>query len=352
MLRLDLLAEDACYSLQGVPVEQMAGKTVLLSGATGILGTHFLYGLAHCQSALHLPIRVVAIAHRGIPEHLQSLGQQGYVHFLCGNLAELDFLASLPKADLIIHAATYGQPSLFIEHSLETLKLNTTTTFALLDKMLPTGKFLFISSSEVYSGLLTPPFSENEIGTTNTDHPRACYIEAKRCGEAICMSYQMQGIDARSARVSLGYGPGVRLGDKRVLHAFIERALREGSIRLKDQGRAKRTYCYIRDSVNMLWRILLQGTSSLYNVGGISTTTIADLALMIGEILDVPVHFPPEADGGLAGAPDEVSLNLSRFTREFGPMNFTDLHTGLTRTIDWQKSLHMQTKTQLDGDLV
>jgi len=210
----------------------------------------------------------------------------------------------------------------------------------LLEKLHPGGHFLFISTSELYSGLNSSPFNEDQIGCSNTNHPRSCYIEAKRCGEAICHAARQAGVDAKSARLCLAYGPGTLVGDKRVIYSFIERGLREKKIQLLDQGNARRTYCYISDAAYMLWRILLEGTEAIYNVGGVSTTTVADLARLIGRSLDVPVIIPDQTQTGLAGAPFDTELDLTRVQKQFGPIRFIDLPTGLATTVDWQRSLY------------
>ncbi len=339
MLRIDLLEQDGLRALRGVPVQKLADKTVLVTGASGIIGTHFLYGLKHCRQELGLRLNVVGVVQRDVPEHLQLLEQQGVVKFLRGDLADARFLESMPAADVVIHAATYGQPALFTANPEVTLKLNTTALFDMLDKLRPDGKCLFVSTSEVYSGLNHPPFNEMQIGTTNTTHPRACYIEAKRCGEAICNAYRGKALAVKSARLSLAYGPGTRLGDNRVLNSFIEHGLRQGVIRLMDPGVAKRTYCYVADAVHMMWRILLEGKEPIYNVGGTSRTTIAELATLIGNLLNVPVEIPAGSAGALAGAPEDVSLDLTRFSTEFGPLEFTPLEEGVARTMEWYKAM-------------
>jgi len=210
---------------------------------------------------------------------------------------------------------------------------------ALLDNLADGGRFLFISTSEVYSGLPNPPYHEAQIGTTNTTHARSCYIEAKRCGEAICNAYSARGVSARSARLALAYGPGTKPGDKRVINAFIERALSQSVLKLQDSGEAKRTYCYVSDAIEILWHILLRGTQPIYNVGGQSRTTVADLAKEVGRIAAVPVEFPQSAQA-LQGAPEDVALDMDRVQNEFGKRQYISFEQGLRQTIEWQRALY------------
>lgn len=336
MNRLDLLETDAQRSLQGVQVNRLVDKVVLITGASGIVGTHLLYGLQYCQRELGLGMEVVAVVRHGVPDHLALLEQHGFVRFLRGDLTDPEFLRSLPSAHIIVHGATYGQPGMFMANPVGTLKLNTTCTFALLERLLPAGHFLFISTSEVYSGMSNPPYREEHIGAINTTHPRSCYIEAKRCGEAICNAFRVDGIDAKSARLCLAYGPGTRPSDKRVLNSFIERGLRNKVIELLDRGDARRTYCYIADAVYMLWKILFEGKDAVYNVGGVSTTTIADLASLVGKLLDASVRIPQDAENGVVGASSDTQLDLSRFNSQFPKPDFIGLEEGVARTVAWQ----------------
>lgn len=237
--------------------------------------------------------------------------------------------------DYVIHAAGYGQPMKFAQDKLQTLRINTGFTQVLFNMVKSTGKFLFISTSEVYSGAKSP-YKETDIGTTTPQHPRACYIEGKRCGEAICMAYREQGYDVKIARLALAYGPGTKKGDTRVLNQFIEQALTTGEIRMKDQGDAVRTYCYVDDAVSQMLNILFKGKDVVYNVGGDSTTDIYMLAKNIAFITDSKVVI---GGGGLSGAPEDVRLDMTKTLAEF-PMEFTSMVEGLMKTIEYQKELY------------
>ncbi len=342
MLRVDLLERDGKDSLADVPISMLEDKTIMITGASGIIGTHFLYALNHMRKEFGVRVKVIAVVNRGIPEHLALFSNEKSIRFCEGDLSDETFVNSLPTADVIVHAATYGQPGMFMEHPETTIKLNTSVTLALLERTLAKdGKFLFVSTSEVYSGLTAPPFSEIQIGTSTPNHPRACYIEAKRCGEAIVNVYRQKGFEAKSTRLSLAYGPGTRPGDQRVLNHFVEKALVGKEIKLLDQGEAKRTYCYVSDAVNMMWRILLEGKECVYNVGGCSTLTIAELARLVGKICGVQVIFPDTGRGGISGAPEDVRLDISRVNSEFGKREFIDFEKGLKNTIEWQRSMYL-----------
>ena len=201
-------------------LSELEGKSILITGASGLIGTYFLACLKVLSEKKKIG-KITAICNSQYPVYLNDLVNYPEIEIIIGDLTNYEFLPKMPMADYIIHAAGYGQPGRFMENPIKTLKLNTETTFCLFDKLKKDGKLLFLSTSEVYSGLTNPPHKESEIGSTNTTHPRSCYIEAKRCGEAICNAYRTKGVKAKSARLSLAYGPGTKQNDLRVINSFI-----------------------------------------------------------------------------------------------------------------------------------
>ena len=226
-----------------------------------------------------------------------------------------------------------------MKNPVATLAINVDATFALFKKLRKGGSFMFISSSEVYCGLEIVPFKEDQIGTSTPYHPRASYIEGKRCAEAICAAYRSDGVRAISIRLGDTYGPGTKIGDKRALNSFIERALKLKKIELMDQGDAIRTYCYISDAFEVMVRILAEGSQSVYNVGGVSVVSIANLAKEIGGLTQSEVIFPKE-NQYIQGAPRVLNLDLTRSEVEFNKVHYLGLTEGLKRTIAWQRQLY------------
>lgn len=336
---IQIIESDAAEVVKKVDLSPLLGKRVLITGASGLIGQNLLASLKIFLGENASHTEVFAICQSRPTETLTKLMDYPGGKILIGDLTREDFLKSLPEADFIIHAAGYAQPGRFLANPVKTLKLNTSATFALVEKLRAGGKFLFISSSEIYSGLPNPPYLESQTGSVSPEHPRACYIYGKLGGEAICNAYRLGGIAAKSARVSLVYGPGARPGDTRALYNFIDKALTEKEIKLIDRGLANRSYCYVTDIAEMLWKVLLYGKEAVYNVGGRSQVTIFELAEKIGEYLGVPVAAP-EAGQGLAGSPLDVSVDISRLERELGKMDFVNLDEGLKRTIKWQKALN------------
>jgi nucleoside-diphosphate-sugar epimerase len=336
---IQLLKLDAQCALKGLSFETLRGSKVLITGASGFIGSHLLTGLLQMQQALGGELSICAAVRRDVSPWLASMCSEGSVAFYKGNLSQVDFLSSLPPANVIIHAATYGQPGKFADFPDETLKLNTLSTFYLLDKLRTGDRFLFLSSSEVYDGLENAPFHEEQIGRTNTTHPRACYIEGKRCGEAICNAYRTKGIDAKAVRLSHAYGPGTRNDDRRAMNSFIRMALSDKKITLLDAGLARRSYCYISDAGAMLWRILLEGRELIYNVGGDYGTTIAEMAQRIGGILNVDVVVPEDGSRAMPGAPNEVRVSVAKFENEFGKLEPTGPDAGLRQTVKWHQAI-------------
>ncbi len=336
-----LLEEDAARIAGAVDLGGLAGARILLTGATGQIGTHLLATLLQASRSIAPGLSLVCATSSRPPERLARLFSDPAVSHVRADLADPQQSRDLPGADIIIHAAGYGQPARFLADPLRTITTHTIATGHLLEKLAIGGRFLFVSSSEVYSGSPHLPHRETDIGTTDPSHPRACYIEGKRCGETVCHAFRAKGRHAVIARMSLAYGPGGAQDDQRVLNALVVRALQEGRIRLQDRGGAVRTYCYVADAVAMLLSVLLHGREATYNIGGVSRVTILELAREIGRITGVPVELP-EIEENRAGAPAEVAVDLSRIVGEFGQPDFTPLDAGLRKTADWYRLLLAQ----------
>lgn len=330
------MIQKECFELvKKINFGELKNKSVLITGASGLIGVYLVSCLKEIKNEYNISINVWI--KNDIEKEFKDIFDG--CNIIKGDITDINSFTNLPKYDVIIHAAGYGQPGKFMENKIKTITLNTMSTIKLLEKVNEGGKFLFVSTSELYNGLESEMIEENEIGTTTTEHPRACYIESKRCGETICFSYLNQNIDIKIIRLSLAYGPGTKINDHRVLNSLIQKGLMGDKIELMDGGDAVRTYCYITNVIEMFWNILLFGKKTLYNVGGESKITILELAKLIGTNLNKEVIIP-KTKKELLGNPKVVNISIKSYTNEFNRPIFVSLDEGIKRTIEWQKKIY------------
>jgi nucleoside-diphosphate-sugar epimerase len=328
-MKNDIIFEDAKEVINALDFSSLDGAKIMITGATGLIGTHLLASLCLLkESGYHL--EVMGQYNSPPEEFTKEIAYRGGFY--------LTRVLSV-TADAIIHAAGYAQPLKFVNNPAETIRLNTTVTQDLIQRLRTGGRFLFLSSSEVYNGNTKQVVTEDDIGTTTPYHPRACYIEGKRCGEAICDAYRNAGVRAVSARLGATYGPGTRRHDKRVINSLIEQALTTGKIERKFPGNDVRSYCYVSDAIKMLWQILLKSTYPVYNVSSGEWASVSDIASHIGHITNAKV-LPPKSLLELNGSAKNPILSMERIDGEFEELPQLSLYSGLRRTIEWQKGLY------------
>ena len=334
-----ILDREADKIVRNVSLKFLEGKKVVVTGASGIVGFNLLSAISkHNKDYAKKRIQVYALTKSKPKGVFKDLLTRKHINLISMDLSKNSNLTSIPLSDFIIHAAGYGQPGKFLDDKMKTISLNSTVTINLSKRLKKEGSFLFLSSSEIYSGNPKESYTEEEIGNTQPNHPRSCYIEGKRIGESITSTLREKKIHAVSARLALAYGPGVKKDDQRVLNELISKGLKR-KINLMDAGEALRTYCYITDVIEMLLLILKKSKCPVYNVGGKSTLSIKELALKIGKIMDAKVTIP-KSKAYLGDAPKIVNLNLERIEGEFKRKDYVDLDTGLQTTIDWLKLIN------------
>lgn len=313
-------------------------KKILILGYSGIVGQYFVGFFLNLINTNRSPKSITLVSKNKIPDHLNFLKKIKRFRIIQTDITKNN-LKRFKNYDCIIFSAGYGQPVKFLQRPIETIKLNTTILNDFILKLNPKGKFLYMSSSEIYNKNVNKNLSENDIGLTNTDDPRASYIEAKRCGESIINIYKKHySVDAKSVRLCLAYGPGSKNNDERVIYQFIDRSIKTKILKIQDLGLAKRKYIYILDAVKMMLNILVFGKYTTYNIAGKETITIRSLARKIANTLKVDFTISRN-NNVLAGSPQDISLSIKRYENEFGKISFTRINNGLMKTIHWHKLL-------------
>jgi nucleoside-diphosphate-sugar epimerase len=308
---------------------------ILITGASGHLGYYLLLYFLNCNRDLNLNISITSTSKSNLHSDF-AIFKNDFQH-IEGDITNINFIESLEKFDTIIHLAGYAQPSKFMQDPDSTILINTLIVSGLMRKINAQGRFLFISSSEVYANSGLNINNELSVGTVNPNHPRSAYIYSKLLGESLVyFTSNATHLGGKVARLSMTYGPGIKQGDTRALSQLLYQAIKDREIKLIDQGLAQRQYLYVSDAVSALLKILFLGSKKLYNIGSGSAghISIADAAIKISQITNSKLIFPKD-NLNLLSSQSQVNLDVSRYEHEFGSILTVNFEEGITRTISW-----------------
>lgn len=282
-------------------------KTVLVTGAAGFLGSHL------CDRFIKENYRVIGMDNlitgdlRNI-EHLFKLKEFEFYHH------DVTKFVHIPgNVDYILHFASPASPIDYLKIPIQTLKVSSLGTHNLLGLAhAKKATILVASTSEVYGDPLVHPQSEDYWGNVNPVGPRGVYDEAKRFQEAITMAYHTyHGVDTKIVRIFNTYGSRMRLNDGRVLPAFIGQALRGEDLTIFGDGSQTRSFCYVDDLVEGIYRLLLSDCHDPVNIGNPDEITIAQFAEEIIKLTgtnqkviykDLPIDDPKQRQPDIAKA--------------------------------------------------
>lgn len=249
-------------------------KRVLITGAAGFLGSHL------CDRFIKEGYHVVGMDNliTGNIKNLEHLFPLEEFQFYNQDVSNYVHVAG--DLDYILHFASPASPIDYLKIPIQTLKVSSLGTHNLLGlAKAKNAKILVASTSEVYGDPLVHPQTEDYWGNVNPIGPRGVYDEAKRFQEAITMAYHnFHGLEVSIVRIFNTYGPRMRLNDGRVLPAFIGQALRGEDLTVFGDGSQTRSFCYVDDLVEGIYRLLMSDYSQPVNIGNPDEITILDFA--------------------------------------------------------------------------
>ncbi|MBQ7168984.1 MAG: NAD-dependent epimerase/dehydratase family protein [Synergistaceae bacterium] len=323
-------------------LDSLAGKSVVITGAGGLICSTVIDTLIHWNESHHGrdSIRIIAAGRNraGIAERFGEFSGRGYFTFM-----EYDALsAEIPPitADYVIHGAGNAHPSAMSSEPAETMLANITGINAILRaSMNAVKRVLYISSSEVYGRRTngnTAPFTENDYGCVDILNPRSCYPVAKRAAETLCSCYVSEyGADVVIARPGHVYGPSASANDSRVSSAFAYLAARHENIIMKSDGQQLRSWCYSPDCAGAIIKLLLCGeNANAYNIPG-EIMTIREMSGILAEAGGVKVirEGASENERRVFNPMNNSSVDGTKL-ESLGWKNIFDAKTGLTHTVD------------------
>ena len=254
---------------------KFSGKSILITGAAGFLGTQFAYYFdsLNDSSVLEEPVNVYLWDNflRGYPDWVKEFKKKK--NFFVQK-KDIIIDSDYPDVNYIIHAASIASPIFYRKYPIETIFSNITGLKNILEYSLGNksiDSILFFSTSEIY-GDPDPaniPTKETYRGNVSCTGPRACYDESKRLGETLCVNYHnIHNVPVKIARPFNNYGPGLKLSDRRVIPDFFRDIINNENIVLLSDGSATRTFCYISDAIEGYLRILLSNhNGESFNIG-------------------------------------------------------------------------------------
>lgn len=324
-----------------LPWENLKNQSILITGATGLIGTVLIDLLMLKNEKENLSIKVYALG-RNLDlakdrfQEYWNLSAFKFLHMDINTVINLEF-----HFDYIIHAASNTHPMAYASDPIGSIMTNFTGTYNLLNYAVNDNlkRFVFLSSVEIYGEALqsTDIFDESYCGYIDCNTLRAAYPEGKRAGEALCNAfikqYDMNIVIPRLSRV---YGPTMRLDDSKAMSQFILNGVHKEDIILKSTGQQQYSYCYVGDAILGILYILFLGESGeAYNIADPELNlTLKEITQYIAKIADRNVTFQLASANERAGFSkvQRGMLNVQKLM-DLGWIPFDNLKTGISKTI-------------------
>lgn len=315
---------DAVCALD-LPWDRLSGKTIVVSGATGMIGTFLIDALMRKDATAGLGCSVVALG-RSAEKARARLPYFGREHFSFeeGSVTAPGY-RPVASADYVLHLASSTHPRQYVSDPIGTIRSNVDGLQNLLEYSADCGaRLLFASSVEIYGQNRgdVERFGEDYCGDIDCNTLRACYNESKRLGEAMCQAYRSQmGVETVIARIARVYGPTLLPDDSKALSQFMRKALADENVVLKSEGTQRFSYLHVADAASGLLHVLLLGidgeTYNLADEG--SDVALGDLAALVAGSGGVKVVFErPDAQETAGYSKATLALMDGSRARELG----------------------------------
>lgn len=346
----DLYMEDVRRVAElELPWGKLAGKSLMLSGATGLIGSYLVDVLMekNATEALNCMVYALVRNEEKARSRFSRYGDDPHLVFIPYDVKFPLVRNDFDTVDYILHLASNTHPMQYSTDPIGTITTNIVGLQNMLDFAVEhhASRFMFASSNEIYGENRGDSefFDENYCGYINSNTLRAGYPESKRCGEALCQAYKAQkGLDVVIPRLTRSYGPTMLMSDTKAVSQFIKKGIAEEDIVLKSAGTQYYSYQYVADSVSGLLTVLLKGEiGEAYNIAEEhSDIMLKDLAAIIAEISGRKVIFeiPDAVEAAGYSTATKARLNGQKL-HALGWTPKYDIKSGMERTILILKSL-------------
>ena len=307
-------------------------KRILITGVSGIIGINLLFFFNKLNVEKRKNIYVDGTYNTSLFEFVKKYFKKNKkINFFKLNLNKKRIKKN-KKYDIIFHCAGYGQPSKFLKYKSSTYKLNSNTIIDLKNNLKKNSKFIYLSTTEIYSGN-EKKCTEESVGNTGSTHPRSAYIDSKRFGESFIVNCFNNYTIFRACLI---YGPGVKLNDERVLNQVILRAIKNKKIDIYGGLKQLRSNLFISDAIKMMVKITVKSKNQIFNLNNHKMITLGKIFSMIGKISNKKVV---NRGSKMIGSPKVIRISNRKILKTINYKISVDIKEGLLRTIEWYKYL-------------
>ena len=319
--------------------DEIEGKTILIAGGRGFLGTYFVNVLKHINTKISQPIKIVILDNL-ITSKEKNIQSDHNVTFLEQDISQnIDFPNEL---HYIIHAASIASPPIYRKFPINTVDVNYQGTRNLLElaRKKNIKSMLYLSSSEIYGDPEIVPTPESYLGKVSCTGPRACYDESKRLAETISILYfQQYGTPVKIARPFNVYGPYLNLNDGRIIPDFMKNAITKNEIIIHSDGAPTRSFCYVSDAIKGFFRLLFSNHNGIIcNVGNDEEVSVKHVAEMIRDIIEKTIEIkiiPSDDLNYIVDNPQRRCPDLTLIKKSVNYAPQVNFEEGLKRVYNW-----------------
>lgn len=341
----DIIMADTLQIIMDNDMSKLKNSTFLITGASGMVGKYLVNVLLTLNEKYNMNIKIIALV-RNISKLEDYIINNMNVKII--NQDVINPINVTEDIDYIINTASPASPIIMKDKPFETNIANTVGTYQTI-KLAIKKKckcYVYISSREIYGQPAegqTQFYENGPLGQVDPLIPRNGYAEGKKAAENMCVSaHDEYKLNTKIIRLAHTYGPGMSINDGRVQADFLRNIIRKENIIMKSDGSSVRTYTYIADAVNAIFKVLLNGKDIVYNVSNIKDkTTIKDLALLLIKISGEDIKLIVNIENNQKGTASFTNgiLNSDKIIKELNWKPLYSMENGFKRTIEYLKSI-------------
>jgi len=307
---------------------------VLITGGAGFLGSH----LSDRFLAEGHDVIVMDNLLTGSTRNIEHLAGNERFLFVKHNVANFIYIEG--DVDFVLHFASPASPIDYLDYPIQTLKVGSLGTLNTLGLAKAKGaRYLLASTSEIYGDPEVHPQPESYHGNVDTIGPRGVYDEAKRFAESLTMAYfRSHGVNTSIVRIFNTYGPRMRLDDGRVVPNFIGQALRGEPLTVYGDGKQTRSFCYVDDLIEGIYRLVMSDEHLPVNIGNPEEFNILEFAELVKEVTGSDSEIVYQENKRIKGDPQTRQPDLTRAKSLLGWEPTIDIREGLKKTVEYFKT--------------